>query len=188
MDLFIETPRQVSERRERELRARGDRRGALQGVPDVAATPPEAADVGASPEVSDVGAAPPGGGAASVAVARRGGQAGSWEDAAAAVGSARGFQAVAPHGAGHAGNEPYSVAQEAYREELAFDKRRTCRRKRLAVLRVVRLIIGIPLLLAVVFVGSYVCTCILNGATPEEVAELLGEMAGHVTSFFAQLG
>ncbi len=32
------------------------------------------------------------------------------------------------------------------------------------------------------------CTCILNGATPEEVAELLGEMAGHVTSFFAQLG
>lgn len=179
MDLFIETPRQVSERRERELRAQSDRRDALQGVPDVAA---------AAPGVVDVGAAPPGGGAASVAVARRSGQAGSWEDAAAAAGRAQGFQAAAPHGAGYAGNEPYSVAQEAYREELAFDKRRTRRRKRLAVLRVVRLIIGIPLLLAVVFVGSYVCTCILNGATPEEVAELLGEMAGHVTSFFAQLG
>ncbi|WP_019239402.1 MULTISPECIES: hypothetical protein [Enorma] len=170
MDLFIETPRQVSERRERELRAQGDRRDALQGVPDVAS-------------------ASSGCGAASISAGGRvGGEACACQDAAAAAGRAQGFQAVAPHGAGHAGNEPYSVAQEAYREELAFDKRRTCRRKRLAVLRVVRLIIGIPLLLAVVFVGSYVCTCILNGATPEEVAELLGEMAGHVTSFFAQLG
>ncbi len=36
MDLFIETPRQVSERMEREQRAQDDRRGALQGVPDIA--------------------------------------------------------------------------------------------------------------------------------------------------------
>ncbi len=171
MDLFIETPRQVSERMERERRAQNDRRGALQGVPDVASAPP------------------PGCGAASVVAGGHvGGEACACQDVAAATGRAQGFQAAAPQGAGRAGHETYSVAQEAYRDELAFDKRRTRRRKRLAVLRVVGLIIGIPLLLAVVFVGSYVCTCILNGATPEEVAELLGEMAGHVTNFFAQLG
>lgn len=170
MDLFIETPRQVSERMERERRAQNDRRGALQGVPDIAS-------------------APPGCSAASVVAGGRvGGEACAHQDVAAGAGRAQGFQAAAPQGAGRVGHEAYSVAQEAYRDELAFDKRRTRRRKRLAVLRVVGLIVGIPVLLAVVFVGSYVCTCILNGATPEEVAELLGEMAGHVTSFFAQLG
>lgn len=170
MDLFIKTPRQVSERMERERRVQDDRRDAPQGVPAV-------------------GAPPPGRGAVPVAAGGRAGDgACGRQDVTAAAGRAQGFQAAAPQGAGRAGYEAYSVAQEAYREELAFDKRRTRRRKRLALLRVVGLIIGIPLLLAVVFVGSYVCTCILNGATPEEVAELLGEMAGHVTSFFAQLG
>ena len=84
-------------------------------------------------------------------------------------------------------HEAYSVAQEAYREELAFDRRRARSRKVRSVLRVAGLIIGIPLLLVAVFIGSYICTCILNGATPEEIGELLAGMVTRVTQFFAQL-
>lgn len=84
--------------------------------------------------------------------------------------------------------ESYSVAQEAYREELAYDKRRARRRKLFAVVRAVGLLFGIPLLLVAVFVGSYVFTCIFNGATPGEVVELLSDMASRCVSFFTQIG
>ena len=37
--------------------------------------------------------------------------------------------------------------------------------------------------LAAVFVGSYVLTCIINGATPEEVLDVLAAMPSRVESF-----
>lgn len=84
--------------------------------------------------------------------------------------------------------ESYSVAQEAYRDELAYDKRRARRRKLFAVVRAIGLLFGIPLLLVAVFAGSYVFTCIINGATPEEVVELLSDMVTRCVLFFTQIG
>ena len=81
----------------------------------------------------------------------------------------------------------YSISQESYREELAFHKRRGRRRRLAAVVRALALIVMVPVLLAAIFVGSYVLTCILNGASPEEVATLLGEMATRVTAFAREL-
>lgn len=81
----------------------------------------------------------------------------------------------------------YSVAQESYREELAFDKKRGRRRRLLAVMRAFALIIMIPVLLCAIFIGSYVLTCILNGASPEEVVELLGTMVSRIEEFVLAL-
>lgn len=80
-------------------------------------------------------------------------------------------------------SDGYSVAQDAYREELAFQRRRARRRRIGACLRVLALIVLIPLGLAAVFVGSYVLTCIINGATPEEVLDVLAAMPSRVESF-----
>ena len=80
-------------------------------------------------------------------------------------------------------SDGYSVAQDAYREELAFQRRRARRRRIGACLRVLAFIVLIPLGLAAVFVGSYVLTCIINGATPEEVLDVLAAMPSRVESF-----
>ena len=70
----------------------------------------------------------------------------------------------------------YSLEQETYRKEIDYDKRRSRRRKVLAMLRVVAAIVFVPMLLLGLFVASYVITCILKGATPQEVVELMGEL------------
>lgn len=74
----------------------------------------------------------------------------------------------------------YSLEQESYQTELAFDRARTRRRKLAAVVRTIAAIVLVPAVLAVVFVASYTLTCILNGATPQEVVELLGDLAHNV--------
>lgn len=74
----------------------------------------------------------------------------------------------------------YSLEQESYQTELAFDRARTRRRKLAAVVRAIAAIVLVPAVLAVVFVASYTLTCILNGATPQEVVELLGDLAHNV--------
>lgn len=74
----------------------------------------------------------------------------------------------------------YSLEQESYQTELAFDRARTRRRKLAAVVRTIAAIALVPAVLAVVFVASYTLTCILNGATPQEVVELLGDLAHNV--------
>lgn len=79
--------------------------------------------------------------------------------------------------------EAYSVQQESYREELAFEKRRAKRRRIGQVLRVIAFAIVTPIALAVIFVASYVLTCIMNGATPDEVAELLRGLFARVQGF-----
>lgn len=74
----------------------------------------------------------------------------------------------------------YSVQQDSYREELAFDRARSRRRRLAAVLKVVALVIATPVALAAVFVAAYAFTCILNGATPDEVVVMLSDLANEV--------
>ncbi len=68
----------------------------------------------------------------------------------------------------------HEVSQEFYRDEIAFDRRRTCRRRRRGVLRALAVLVMIPVVLMAAFLVSYVLTCIAGGATPDEVVELLG--------------
>lgn len=77
----------------------------------------------------------------------------------------------------------YSLAQESYRDELAFHKQRARRRRLAAIVRVLACVVLIPLALVVVFVGSYIMTCVVNGATPHEVFDLLSTMPERIASF-----
>lgn len=85
--------------------------------------------------------------------------------------------------AGEAAPEAYSVQQDSYAQELAFDKRRARRRRWAQRLRTLAMIVLIPLGLAAIFLVSYALTCILNGASPSEVLEhlaALGQRLGDV--------
>ena len=70
----------------------------------------------------------------------------------------------------------YSVQQDSYAQELAFDKRRVRRRRWAQRLRTLAMIVLIPLGLAAIFLASYALTCILNGASPSEVLERLAAL------------
>lgn len=87
--------------------------------------------------------------------------------------------AVSP--AGESAPEAYSVQQDSYAQELAFDKRRARRRRVGQRLRTLAMIVLIPLGLAVIFLASYALTCILNGASPNEVLQ-------HLTALGQRLG
>ena len=189
MDLFIETPKQVNDRLERErrsqdawLRAMQEQYAAQQA--GLGAPVAQQAGLGA-PVVQQAGSRVPvdqqiGSDAPS---AQRSGHEGSSERhrACETYAEQRG-EHEASHAPSQAG-DGYSVAQDAYREELAFQRRRARRRRIGACLRVLALIVLIPLGLAAVFVGSYVLTCIINGATPEEVLDVLTAMPSRVESF-----
>ena len=89
--------------------------------------------------------------------------------------------AVSP--AGGVASESYSVQQDSYAQELAFDKRRTRRRRLGQRLRTLAMIVVIPLGLVAIFLASYALTCILNGASPSEVLQhlsALGQRLGDV--------
>ena len=77
--------------------------------------------------------------------------------------------------------ENYSVQQDSYAQELAFDKRRTRHRRVGQRLRTLAMIVLIPLGLAAIFLVSYALTCILNGASPSEVLQ-------HLTALGQRLG
>lgn len=83
--------------------------------------------------------------------------------------------------------EEYSIQQESYRAELAYDKRRARKRKIATVARSIAMVVLVPLLLLLLFVASYSLTCILNGATPSEVVELLQMMLERVLAFVERL-
>lgn len=68
---------------------------------------------------------------------------------------------------------PLTVAEDAYRAERAYDVRRTRRRRITEVLRVLASIVAVPVIVAVVFVASYALTCVLDGASPEELVAAL---------------
>lgn len=179
MDLFIETPKQVNDRLERErrsqdawLRAMQEQYAAQQaglGAPGVQQAEHRV------PVDQQIGSDAP--------AAQRSGREGSSE-------RSRACETYSEHRGEHEvprapsqTSDGYSVAQDAYREELAFQRRRARRRRIGACLRVLALIVLIPLGLAAVFVGSYVLTCIINGATPEEVLDVLAAMPSRVESF-----
>ena len=81
----------------------------------------------------------------------------------------------------------YSVAQESYQEELAYLHRRTRRSRAFAVLRVVSLIVLVPLALVALFLLAYVLTCIMDGASPEEVVELVSALLTRLADFVQSL-
>ena len=79
--------------------------------------------------------------------------------------------------------ETYSVQQDSYAQELEFDKRRARRRRLGQRLRTLAMIVLIPLGLVAIFLASYALTCILNGASPNEVLQhlaALGQRLGDV--------
>lgn len=87
--------------------------------------------------------------------------------------------------AGGVASESYSVQQDSYAQELAFDKRRTRRRRLGQRLRTLAMIVVIPLGLVAIFLASYALTCILNGTSPEEVLRhlaALGRRLGDVAT------
>lgn len=84
-------------------------------------------------------------------------------------------------------DDAYSIEQESYQEELAFHKRRARRSRLLTVVRVLLCIVAIPVVLALVFIGAYALTCILDGATPEELAELMAQLFQDVGTFIVDL-
>ena len=54
-------------------------------------------------------------------------------------------------------------------------------------MRVLAFLVLLPLFLVGVFVGVYVLTCILNGASPDELVELLGELVVYVRALAEQV-
>lgn len=68
------------------------------------------------------------------------------------------------------------AAAEAYAAERAYDVKRMRRGALLGVLRAVLLALAVPVLVAAVFVASYALTCILDGATPEELMDALAAL------------
>ena len=92
-------------------------------------------------------------------------------------------QNAAPEMASAPASEAYSVQQDSYAQELAFDKHRARRRRLGQRLRTLAMIVLIPLGLAAIFLASYALTCILNGASPNEVLQhlsALGQRLGDV--------
>lgn len=93
--------------------------------------------------------------------------------------------APAVSSAGEVDPGAYSVQQDSYAQELAFDKRRARRRRWAQRLRTLAMIVLIPLGLAAIFLASYTLTCILNGASPSEVLKhlaALGQRLGDVAT------
>lgn len=84
------------------------------------------------------------------------------------------------------GREPQSVAADAYRDEKAYDRKRARRHKRAHALRVVAFVLFMPMAIAAVFLISYVLTCVLNGATPEEVVASLSNLVQRVEGLLIQ--
>ena len=82
--------------------------------------------------------------------------------------------------AGEAAPEAYSVQQDSYAQELAFDKRRARHRRWAQRLRTLAMVVLIPLGLAAIFLVSYALTCILNGVSPSEVLEHLAALGQHL--------
>lgn len=92
-------------------------------------------------------------------------------------------QNAAPEVASAPAPETYSVQQDSYAQELAFDKRRARCRRLGQRLRTLAMIVLIPLGLVAIFLASYALTCILNGASPNEVLQhlaALGQRLGDV--------
>ena len=68
-----------------------------------------------------------------------------------------------------------------------FDRRRARHGRLRGVLRVLGLVIAVPLAMVLLFVASYALTCIVNGASPDELAGLMENLFARVGGFISQL-
>lgn len=144
MELFIESPRRAREREERKRRAGTARQAAISDCMDLD-EPNMHASTGDDAEAALKGH-----------VGRRGfawsrsGRDGAYSESTETDSYA-------------------SCAADAYRAELAYDKKRVFHSKLGHALRLLALVVAVPLAVIAVFVASYALTFILNGASPEEV-------------------
>ena len=90
-----------------------------------------------------------------------------------------------PYAAQPRAGQPYSVAQDSYQRELAFDKQRARRRKVTGMLKMVLFVLLLPIVLVVVFIAAYALACIANGASPQELLGLLGALLERMGGFVA---
>lgn len=86
-----------------------------------------------------------------------------------------------------AASEAYSTAQEAYRDALAYDAQRSRSRKCWAVVRIAMIAVLTPVALVLLFLAAYATTCIVNGATPEELVGLMGQLFERMAVFAGQV-
>lgn len=90
-----------------------------------------------------------------------------------------------PYAAQPRAGQPYSVAQDSYQRELAFDKQRARRRKVTGMLKMALFVLLLPVALVVVFIAAYALACIANGASPQELLGLLGALLERMGGFVA---
>ena len=76
---------------------------------------------------------------------------------------------------------------DEYWAERREDRRRRRTGAALRIVRALLYVLLVPLALALVFVVAYALTCIMNGASPAELADLLGVMAERLQAFAAEL-
>ncbi len=189
MDLFLETPQQKADRilrqqerlLEMQAQAAADpyggmvdgRAGAFFGDADN----PLHEDGAPAGEVSSGGAGYPSGG---LFANDRGGRA---RRAGGLFGRGPSGDAVAARACeSQSRPEDYSVQQEEYRRELDYDRGRARRRAARTRLHTLAMIVLVPLGLIAIFLVSYSLTCILNGATPEEVVQHLSNLYARLAS------
>ena len=157
MNLFIDTPQRAAERLQRERRsAAEDRRAAIACEGDSLAASIFAWDAPGPSEEPE---------AAAPSEARRPAP----EDA-----QTRPDEQAEPL---------YSVAEDAYRAEKAYDRKRARKRKLAGALRMLAMAVLLPLAVVAVFLISYVLTCILNGASPDELVQLVAQLFSRVKGF-----
>lgn len=82
--------------------------------------------------------------------------------------------------------EPYAVATHAYQEELAFDRRRTRRRRLARIARFALACVLVPIAALVVFVAAYALAFIMNGATLEQLVQALIDLAAQIQALVEQ--
>lgn len=92
---------------------------------------------------------------------------------------------VAPMSSGTGGELP-TVTHDAYAAERAYDAARRRRAKAASAVRVVAAVVLAPVLLFAVFLVAYALTCVLNGASPDELGPLMRDALGHTASFLQQ--
>ena len=164
MNVFIETPQRAAERLERERRLREERwRAAVQSGEVSAGLESDARRVAGNPDSDfDLDEVP--------------GCESPGASSDVAMGALRGEPEAA------------SIVADAYREEKAFDRKRRRRRALGRVLRILLLIALVPLAIVVVFLISYALTCILNGASPEELGASFENLFARVEGLLFELG
>ena len=104
------------------------------------------------------------------------------EDRSHRTGGLFGRGASSEAAAHDARSEDYSVQQEEYRRELDYDRGRARRRTARARLRTLAMVVIVPLGLVAIFLVSYSLTCILNGATPDEIVQHLATLVARIES------